>query len=963
MEVPNQQEIEAKWQKKWEEEKVFVAKADNMKEKYFGTVAYPYANSVLHIGHGRTFTTAEIFLRYQRLLGKNILFPMGFHISGTPVLAVADGIKNGDKKQIKITTEAVSEYLDSPKEIEKTIKSFTEPANIARFFSATIEDSFKKVGIGIDWSRKFTTGEPMYNKFIEWQYKKLKDIGILSQGKYPILYSAQEQNAVGEDDITDGDIDKVTISEMTYILFESSKNKGEYFAVATLRPDALFGTTNLWIDPKMRIVKIKIEGQIWFVAKDSYPKFEHQFENVKIISEHKGSEFIGQKAITPILKREVLIAEASFLDSLHGTGIVYSSPAGAPHDYMALVQAKKEARLPAEVNVINTVDTFDKKGVKILYSESCPAEDKINKFGVKSIEDEDKLELAKQELYKEEHYGGKLNEKCAEFAGVFIKHAKDKVKAKLEEMKLGGTLLETSRRAKTRNGDNVIVANIDGQWFLDYSDEGNKQKAYDLLENMEYLPARFKETQMGYLKWVSKRPCARKRGLGTPLPFDKEWIIEPLSDSTIYQLFYHISGIITKEKIASEKLKEELFDYIYLNIGDSQKVANSTGIEKRVINEMKKEADYWNCNDFRYVGQPHMSNHMSFLIYHYALIFDKPELKKFHPKMGVVGGMLQRNGEKISKSKGNGIPLSKVGKEFGADLYRLYIAVAASFDVEMDFRDEELAQLAKKFERFKELMFEAKSRKAKKYEDYNDIDKWLISRFYSKVKIYMNYMGQLKIREAYVNILYEVLSDINYHSRRTSPESSLKVIRFFFKDFVKVMTPAVPHICEELYLNENGNEYVSLAELTTNPDEFINKKIEDIEAIVENLISTIARTKDNKELKELSKIVVVQASDEKFKLFDRLNILLRKTRDFKTIFNEVKDEFASEIKFVQKFVPKTLGEGLIAYLSKEKERKLIEQITPFIEQEFGAKVEISDATKLNINSQSIMPGVPGVILE
>ncbi|NCC71072.1 leucine--tRNA ligase, partial [bacterium] len=162
----NQKEIEDKWQKIWEDKKVFETNLDEKKEKFFGTVAYPYANSILHIGHGRTFTSAEIFLRYQRLLGKNVLFPMGFHISGTPVLAVADAIKKGEEKQIKITKDAISEYLDDENKIEETLKTFKEAENIAKFFSQTIEDSFKKIGIGIDWRRKFSTGDKLYNKFI-----------------------------------------------------------------------------------------------------------------------------------------------------------------------------------------------------------------------------------------------------------------------------------------------------------------------------------------------------------------------------------------------------------------------------------------------------------------------------------------------------------------------------------------------------------------------------------------------------------------------------------------------------------------------------------------------------------------------------------------------------------------------------------------------------------------------------
>ncbi len=953
--------IEKKWQKIWEESGVFETTADN-RDKYFGTVAYPYANSIMHIGHGRTFTTAEIFLRYQRLLNKNVLFPMGFHISGTPVLAVADGIKNGDKKQIKITREAICEYLDDEKEIDETLRSFTEPANIAKFFSSTIEDSFKKVGIGIDWTRKFTTGEPIYNKFIEWQYRKLKDLGILTQGKYPILYSALDENAVGEDDIKDGDTDKVTIQEMSYILFENKDAKGEYFVVATLRPDALFGTTNLWIDKNMDLVKIRVGKQVWIVGKVASVKIKYQFDDVEILSEHKGKEFIGKKVVTPLIGREVIIAAGSFLDERHGTGVVYSSPAGAPHDYMALVEAKKQGRLPNDLEVVNTVDTFDKKGKEISYDGSCPAEAKCKKFGVKSSEDEDKLEMAKQELYKEEHYGGKLNSKCGEFSGMYIKKAKDLVKAKLIEENLGGTLLETSRRAETRNGDNVIVANLEGQWFLDYSSEKVKQKAYDLLDSMEYLPSKLKDTQKGYLEWVTKRPCARKRGLGTPLPYDKEWIIEPLSDSTIYQLLYEIIHIIRREKIKPEQLTEEVFDYLYLDKGKIAEVSKVCGISRVALEEMKMETDYWSNNDFRYVGQPHMSNHMSFLIYHYALIFDSPKLKRFHPDIGVVGGMLMRNGEKISKSKGNGIPLSKVGKEFGADLYRLYIAVAASFDVEMDFRDDEIAQLEKKFDKWKELMFEAKKRELKDYDSFDNLDKWLISRFYSNAKVYFDSMEHLKIREAYIAVLYEMLSDISYHTRRTSQEKTIDVLRFVFEDYIKIMTPAVPHIAEELYEGV-GESYVSLAAFETNVDDFIDKDIEGVEDIAQELVALVSRTKETKGISDIKTIVVVQASVKRFELFDKLKKLLGSTNDFKKIMPELMKDFGDDKKFISKFVPKTLGCGLSKYLSKEDEAKLIEELSGFFKEEFGAELEIKSAEEMEMNSGSLVPGRPLVVLE
>ncbi len=131
-------------------------------------------------------------------------------------------------------------------------------------------------------------------------------------------------------------------------------------------------------------------------------------------------------------------------------------------------------------------------------------------------------------------------------------------------------------------------------------------------------------------------------------------------------------------------------------------------------------------------------------------------------------------------------------------------------------------------------------------------------------------MKDLKIREAYVAVLYEFLSDISYHTRRSSHTSTLSVLRFIYKDLVKIMTPIIPHICEELYLGEDNNAYASLAALKTDSSKYINKQIEEIEGIVENLVATIARQKDSRNIREIKQITIVQASKQKFALFDKL---------------------------------------------------------------------------------------------
>ncbi|MFT4261637.1 MAG: leucine--tRNA ligase [Candidatus Woesearchaeota archaeon] len=909
---------EKKWQDTWKQKKVFIPKIDEDKQKYFATVPYPYGNSALHIGHGRTMVAADILVRYQRLLKKNVLFPMAFHISGTPVLAVFDGLSRKDPDTINMTRNAIAEYEPDKNKQEEILDSFTDPYKIADYFSGKIEETFDAVGLSIDWTRQFNTGEAHYQKFIDWQFHKLREAGMLIQGKYPILFSPKDNNAVGEDDIKDGDVDKVTIQEMIYILFKHKKNN-EYLAVATLRPDALFGTTNLWVDPSHVLAKIKINSQTWIVGIQAYEKLRYQYEGVELIKTLKGEELIGQEYITPLIDREVIVASASFIDENHGMGIVYSSPAGSPHDYMGLVEARNDGRLPKEVKVINTVDTKDKKGNKIEWDGECPAHHMIKKYSIKNSTDP-KLEDAKQELYKLEHYGGVLNSECGEFAGIPIKHAKEKVTQALIKQKLGGILLETSRRAKTRSGNNVIVANLEGQWFLDYSKDKTKRKAYELLDQMDYYPASLKDSQKGYLEWVQKRPCARKRGIGTPLPFDKDWVIESLSDSTIYQMFYLFSHLI---KDADQKeLTYDFFQYVLLGKGNPEDLVGET-LTKEIISESRKQVEYWKSFDFRYTAPPHMSNHLSFLIYHYSTIFDK----EYWPKNITVGGLLIREGQKISKSKGNGIPLIQVPKKFGVDLYRLYVAIAATIESEMDFRDEEIHQLEKRFTKFKELLLESKKQEKPRYEELEDVDKWLISKFYTRANNYFELMNQTKVREAYVNILYEFLNEISYHQRRS--QNTSKVLRFILEDYLKLMTPVMPHFAEEC---NPSNEILSTLGFDTDTSKYIDNEIENNELIIEHVLQKTSQYDfEDKEL------IIVQAPDQRFELFNELKQLLDKTRDIKEIFSVLLPKYKSETKFIQKFVPKTLKDGLDVYLSKEEEKQLLKSATKFLKEETKAK--------------------------
>src|SRR5205823_15075874 len=142
--------IEEKWRDRWEEQRIFQTDPDFARKKYFITVAYPYPNSPQHIGHGRTYTLADAHARYMRMKGYNVLFPMGFHYTGTPILGMSRRVASEDKELLQ-TFQTIYHVSDV------TIKSFVEPVKIASYFHNEIKLGMKEMGYSIDWRREFTT--------------------------------------------------------------------------------------------------------------------------------------------------------------------------------------------------------------------------------------------------------------------------------------------------------------------------------------------------------------------------------------------------------------------------------------------------------------------------------------------------------------------------------------------------------------------------------------------------------------------------------------------------------------------------------------------------------------------------------------------------------------------------------------------------------------------------------------
>lgn len=928
-------EIEEKWRRKWEESKIFDAEIAQ-KEKFFFTVPYPYTSGPLHIGHGRTYTIGDIIARFKRLQGYNVLFPMAFHVTGTPILAIADSIAKGEASVVERYKEYVSIYED-PARVEEILKTFDTPENVADFFADRISEDFKLMGYSIDWRRKFNTTEPMYNRFIEWQFKKLYDKGVIKKGKYPITYSIEEGCAVGEDDIGEGDTDKVSITEYTALKFKLCGDDA-YLIAATLRPETIFGITNLWINPDVTYVKVKVGNEVWIVSKDAAEKLGYQREDVEVLAEIRGEDLLWKQAEELVDGKEIPIFPASLVDGDVGTGVVYSVPAHAPYDYMGLEDLRKTEGIEIEPIKIIDIEGYD-----------LPAKEICEKMEIASQDDE-RLEEATQVIYKDEFYRGVLNDRCKDFAGVKIAAIKDEVKDWLKGENISDIFYETSRKAVTRGGGKVIVAVLQDQWFIDYTPQWWKDAGHKLVAKMTFYPDKYKPYMQDIIDWLAFRPCARKRGLGTQFPFEKEWIIESLSDSTIYMAMYTIAHLL--RAVPVDALDEHFFDYVFLGLGDAEDVAKAAQIDLEVLKRLREEFEYWYPNNQRHTAPPHLSNHLVFFLMHHAAIF--PE--RHWPQAITLNELMIREGSKISKSKGNVIPLAHVSELYGVDLYRLYCALNADFSSVVNWREQDTDALRKRFNALVTVFEESELVDALPENEFTHTDRWLLSKFYRRLQETIELFEGFRIREAGINVIFNLMNDVRYYEKRAGVERRKRIVRNVLDDWLIILTPLVPHICEELW-HKRYDTFISLQTLPKVKEELIDDQVEKEEEYMLSLVEDIHEILKVARIKP-GKVYLYTADSEteqwKWALFKALKDVPEREK-IKEAMKIRKDK--STVDFV-----KQLMKSNQEYFDLN-EADILKREIEYLTKEFGCEIGINEESDPKGKKKFALPLKPAIYVE
>ncbi|MDD4326356.1 MAG: leucine--tRNA ligase [Candidatus Bathyarchaeota archaeon] len=955
-------EMEQKWIAKWENAHLFEADPDSKREKKLVTFPYPYMNGPLHVGHTFTASRVDAYARFKRMQGYNVLWPWGWHWTGQPLLGASQRVARGDQAYIHVLRE-----VDGVPEEE--LNKFVDPLYMAQYYTSEGRLAAKSVGFSVDWRRDFTTVLPTYQKFIEWQYKNLKEKGFVTRGTHPVVWCPKDQSPTGDHDRQSGE--GVTPEEYTLIKYRLDDQS--VLPAATFRPETVYGLTNIWINPDATYVEAIVNGENWVISQEAAEKLKEQERKIEVKRNFKGKELIGKTFENPVTKLKFPILPGWFVDPKTATGVVYSVPAHAPFDWLALRDLQQKPEILSQFGIDSEMVKAIKP-ISIITVEGFgdyPAVEIVEKMKIKDQNDP-VADQATKELYKKEFHSGILKANCGQYAGKTIREAKDLLISDFRKSGFTDSMYDLSEPVFCRCMTQCIVKILSDQWFLNYSDPKWKELAKQVVDQMNIYPDSAKPWFNTVIDWLREWACARTTGFGTPLPWGKGWIIETLSDSTLYMAFYTINKHIKQNSIKPESLTPEVFDYIFLRKGNLNQVSADSGIHSDLLEEMRKEFLYWYPFDLRNSAKELVPNHLSFCIFHHAALFP-PEL---WPRAIGVNGMLMVEGQGMHKSKGNFITLKGAVEKYGADATRCALLLGAEGMDDPDWRAENVTDLKTKFEAL--MGFAGNIISSAQIDENTALEHWLTSRMQRRIKEVTSSLDELKTRTALQTALFETWNDLRWYIQRKG-NCNTKALVEAVKDWLKMLAPFAPFLCEELWSRTGEDGFISVANWPILDDSKVDAASEEQENIVTDIMADT-----NNILKAMkitpTRICYYTAASWKWDLYLKI---LEKTLTGEVKINELMKEFAANkdlkphMKEVANMVPR-----LIKALTKVSgirksnmqkiriinEQSILKESLFFLKNRFNAEIDVyseddEDRFDPKRRASMAMPYQPAIYVE
>lgn len=347
-------EFEKKWGKQWFESDVYCAKDFDEREKKYVLVEFPYpSGSGLHIGHAFSFTGGDVYARFMRMRGFNVLFPMGWDAFGLPTENYA-------------------------------IKMKRKPQEITKENTEMFKNQMKSLGFSFDWSREINTTDPEYYKWTQWIFLKLFEKGLAYKEKKPINWCPSCKIGLANEEVIDGNcercgaetsrknlsqwivkitdyadrlleglqdtefVEKVKAAQINWIdrkewidITYDIKGTDKKVVVATTRPDTNFGATFVVLAPEHDLVQKILDGEI-MVNEDVEKIREYVKKSLKkselerqkdVLGRKKTGVFTGLYALNPLTNEEMPIWITDFVLATVGTGAVVGVPGHDVRDF------------------------------------------------------------------------------------------------------------------------------------------------------------------------------------------------------------------------------------------------------------------------------------------------------------------------------------------------------------------------------------------------------------------------------------------------------------------------------------------------------------------------------------------------------------------------------------------------------------------------------------------------------
>jgi leucyl-tRNA synthetase len=778
-------EIEEKWQEAWQKEKIFKAKPEPKREKYYLLEMFPYPSGKIHMGHVRNYTIADVAARFKVMQGFNVMHPMGFDAFGQPAENAA--IKNKTKPDI--WTHKCIEWM---------------------------KQELKKMGFSYDWDREVSTCGSDYYKWNQWIFLKMFERGLAYKKAASVNWCPTCSTTLANEEVVEGGCwrcntkveqkgleqwflkiteyqerlledlkllkdwpERVLNMQTNWIgksqgvrIYFCLKNSEKIIPVFTTRADTIFGATYIVLAPEYPLVREIVKGKpeekevLEFIDKaKKESKIAHEAQDVK-----KEGIFTGSFAINPVNNEEVPIWVADYVLMEYATGAIMAVPTHDQRDFLFA----KEHKLPMRI-VIQAPSA--KRSLDSALDKQAPSD------------------------LTEAYEGDGVQVNSGQFDGLPNQEARIKIAEWMQNSGIGK--IETHWRLR--------------DWLISRQRYWGTPIPIIYCAKCGIVPAPYEDLPVELPRIA---PFTGKGG--SPLSKVKEFVEVSCPkckgasrrETDTMATFFDSSWYFLR--FCSPKFKEAPFDI--------------------------QEAGYWMPVDQYIGGIEHAILHLLYSRF-FAKFFKDLKMVEFDEPFTrlLTQGMVLKDGQVMSKSRGNIVDPDSIIKKYGADTLRLFILFASPPETELEWDDRGIEGAFKFLNRIWRIQ---KNLKEEKLDLKETIKRVTLQRtMHQTIK---------KVTEDFENFKFNTA--IASLMELTNAIYLLGADREVFSALVIMLSPIAPHFCEELWQSLGNKGSVTKTKWPVyNPSILVDKVVNIVVQVngkVRSKIEVPANTPEDK-LKEV----------------------------------------------------------------------------------------------------------------